>query len=541
MSPARLPPHLRTFVLVLLLAPVSPHRGALVQWPSRASGRLQLWQARRAAPRGRRAWSSSRCLGGSREGGAGAFREARAAGGSQFEALPSGAALACALALAASAVVPAALATDRSVAPPTCPSASTARGFGCSPRRGDGALAEAEEQLRLARERLQEAEASSNAVLAPGDLDPSSPFVGRPEALEFWRDEVARLRMNMDYLEGVRSQLATGRRASGDGRAATAPLRLVARLAILAEDVAQEARFWCEAVGMQRYGDLPGGGVVVAYGPPGFARGDEGGFFAIEIRPTGGLTASTPRASPPGGTRLSFVQIAIPTQLRSFKISETGGQLLNGYGFFELRSPAGVIIRAYIDDRRDPVEFVALTAEDKMAAGQRLEAVGLRPRGQYKLTSPLTQENMPRLPPDNALYAGGDPQKSVQVLLLPLTEGGGPSEAEGKEDGPRRAPEARDSSAEVVSRPLYQAVLDDLAGRPSRGEEPEAMERPYTPLSSAQGSCLVVFGEPGAVEEAPPRRAADSTPASARGGGTSARASSAPQMAVELRSVKGAG
>lgn len=388
---------------------------------------------------------------------------------------------------------PGALAIDRAVAPPTCPSEP----FKCRARQPEGAIQIAEQKYKEAKLRLREAEAALGLILSPGDLDYSSPYFGRAETTEFWRSELQRLLMNKEFLDEVRSTLAAERsqrvgvEAGSKSEAlsvsarvgSTSPLRLVSRLAIEAQDVEQEARFWCEAIGMQRYGDAAGGGVLVGFGPPGIGAGDEGVFFAIEIRqaapgspdakqrPSPGYAAKEAEAPSGSRSRLSFLQIAVPNQLRVYKITETGGLLLDGYGFYEVRSPAGVLVRAYIDDRRDPVEFVALAADDIKETGRQLEIMGLRPRGAYVPVS-ITQANMPDLPQGGIMYAGADPKKSPGILVLPLTE---------------RQFQRKEASSVTLGQdgnPQGNAnALDE--------ERPEAA---YTPLSYAQSPKVVILG-----------------------------------------------
>lgn len=385
----------------------------------------------------------------------------------------------------------AAHAMDRAIAPPTCPSEP----FKCRAREPKGSIQIAEQRFQDAKTRLREAEDKLGAFLAPGDLDSTSPYFGRAETLEFWRAERQRLVMNRVFLDGLRSALqaeesggktapaaspssppsspppaSSSSSSSTAGRAVSPsqlePLRLLSRLVIESTDVELESRFWCEAVGMQRYGTLADGSALVAYGPPGFNAGDEGAFFAVEIRP---LAAAKPsreaagQAARPRRERLSFVQIAVPNQLRVYKINETGGILLDGYGFYELRSPAGVIIRAYIDDRRDPVEFVALASDDAQATARELELMGLTPRGSYRRVS-VTQSEMPRLPAGGVLYGGIDPKQTPQILVLPFTE-----------------------------RPSPPPVDNAAAPAESQPDE-DRLEAPYTPLSYANNPKVVILG-----------------------------------------------
>lgn len=161
-----------------------------------------------------------------------------------------------------------------------------------------------------------------------------------------------------------------------------------------------------------------------------------------------------------------------------------GGELIDGYGFYGIKSPAGVQIRAYVDDRRDPVEFVALrvpAGPDSMTAAKKtLEGLGLRPRGAYTMVSPPTQEYMPTLPPGNILYAGADPKASAQVLLAPAPE------------------EAKKPLFEL---PRGTQVMMDENEKLSIGFL-DAEEKPDTPISTVQGSKLVILAPAADVSSA---------------------------------------
>lgn len=302
-----------------------------------------------------------------------------------------------------------ATARDGAIAPPTCVSIVDAA-TNCPARPTNGAGRNAEQQRRAAEERLRDAEQRKGGPIGVGESE-----TGEAELVAFWRAEQARLKLNQVFLEQLRSTLSMDSQADSP--------RFVSRLAVSVPDVEREVKFWCEAVGMQRYDSLPGGGAVVAFGPPALDGEDEGGFFAIELRPRS--PSSEERSSAAlDGVRLSFVQLATPSLIRISRVYDSGGELIDGYGYYGLKSPGGVEVRAYVDDRRDPFEFVALAAPEGSgfsAADAQLRALGLKPRGAYQLVSPETQEYMPPLPPGSTLYAGScDPRQSAQVLLEPI-------------------------------------------------------------------------------------------------------------------------
>lgn len=302
-----------------------------------------------------------------------------------------------------------ATARNGAIAPPTCVSIVDAA-TNCPARPTNGAGRNAEQQLRAANERLRDAEQRKGGPIGVGESE-----TGEAELVAFWRAEQERLNLNRVFLEQLRSTLSMGSQADSP--------RFVSSLAVSVPDVELEVKFWCEAIGMQRYDSLPGGGAVVAFGPPAIDGEDEGGFFAIELWPR--APSSEPRSSAAvDDVRLSFVQLATPSLIRISRVIASGGELIDGYGYYGVKSPGGVEVRAYVDDRRDPFEFVALAAPEGSgfsAADAQLRALGLKPRGAYQLVCPETQEYMPPLPSGSTLYSGGyDPRQSVQVLLQPI-------------------------------------------------------------------------------------------------------------------------
>jgi len=358
-------------------------------------------------------------------------------------------------------------ATDRTIAPPTCPSFP----YECKAREGRSALQRAEANLRAAKQ-------NDSGVLMPGDQPRGVLGFNR----EFWNAEVQRLAFNKEYMQQLRSQLF---QSSGD---ATRP-RLFSRLILRVPNVAKEEEFWCEGLGMQAYGSLPDGGRLVAFGPPGIADYDEGAFFTLEIHPSSlnsNNASKTSGAVPDttSGPRLSFVQMALPNQLRPYKILEAGGELGDTQGYFEVKSPAGILVRAYIDDRRDPVELVALAVEQGNALKlcmKELEQLGLQSRASYRMRSPVTQGEMPTLPSPNILYGSGDSALSTQLLLLPLV----PEETINYFS----SPQTLDALGLVPESPVE--TLKGVLGL-GKAEEQELV-KPYSPISSAEHVDLIVY------------------------------------------------
>jgi len=290
--------------------------------------------------------------------------------------------------------------------------------------------------------------------------------------LNFVQSELMRLENNQRFLDDLRGRLSRPLDASS-GSTKTTP-RLISRLSVETRDIEKEEQFWCEALGMQRYETLPGGGVVVAFGPTGL-QGDEGAYFGIEIRPpSSGTTGS-------GTEKLSYVQLTTSSLIRISRVTASGGVLVDGYGYYALKSPAGVQVRAYVDDRRDPVEFVALAVPRAklQAESQALQKLGLEVRGKYQQPSPVTQAYMPPLPQGNLLLGSGDPKKTVQVLLLP-------------EEGDVKSP--LDKLQDQIGRGLTMFLNQD--GSTDVGIL-ESEEEATVPISEVDGSKLTILGPQG--------------------------------------------
>ena len=364
----------------------------------------------------------------------------------------------------------AAVARDGTVSPPTCVAIIDAS-VNCPARPAIGAKKNVEIQLKSAKDRLEAAEKEQGKTIGLGESDR-----GEPEMVDFWQKELERISMNETFLKDLQDRLKTDKQT-----------RLVGQLKIETSDVAKEERFWCEALGMQRYASLPGGSVLVGFGPPSLG-GEEGGYFAIKIVPSSSTPGAGKSDTSSKAPRLSFVQTVTPALVRLSRVVSTGGQLIDGYGYYAVQSPAGVMVRAYVEDRRDPVELIALSVEPEAfeEASKSLQDAGLEARGAYKLVSPEMQAYMPELPPGNMLFGSGDARQNVQVLLLPdvkeSTEAGGVAGLV-KELG--RGPTLvvnEDSSVGV-------GMLD-------------AAERPQVPQSLAKSPELTIYGpETGATIE----------------------------------------
>ena len=220
------------------------------------------------------------------------------------------------------------------------------------------------------------------------------------------------MQANSTYLDRLRPKVS-----SGD---AGYLQRIV--LTVDADLFDDEVYFWKNAMGMrvtrERKGAADGGGrcVVFAYGQETLAA-DDGGKAGVELR-----EASPSAASPAAGSRrnlgngLDYVSVAVPYGIRVSRIYESGGELVYGFGYFDVRSPSGYAVRARVAARRDSAELVAVNVPDvKETERYYVETFGMVGR------APLDENGYaPKSPPGSRLLTFGDPKETMGLLLQPL-------------------------------------------------------------------------------------------------------------------------
>jgi len=111
-------------------------------------------------------------------------------------------------------------------------------------------------------------------------------------------------------------------------------------------------------------------------------------------------------------------QICTPNQLRVSQITETGGEFLYGFGYFDLRTPNGVPIRAYVGKRRDPFELIAINSVDPkgLASFHKKPPLGLSEAKRI----PSFNDYIPNPPRGSVLLsAANDVRNSLGILLQP--------------------------------------------------------------------------------------------------------------------------
>lgn len=263
-----------------------------------------------------------------------------------------------------------------------------------------GAPASAGEILKQLEDLLADTEAAIEA-------DPSNESLLGQRT--FFENQLERVQANATYLDRLRPKVS-----SGD---AGYLQRIV--LVVDKDLFDDEVYFWKNAMGMRvtrERKDVEGlnGGrcVVFAYGQETLTA-DDGGKAGVELREA----SSTPSGGKRNlGNGLDYVSVAVPYGIRVSRIYESGGELVYGFGYFDVRSPSGYAVRARVAARRDSAELVAVNVADVKATERYyVETFGMVGR------APLDENGYaPKSPPGSRLLTFGDPKETMGLLLQPL-------------------------------------------------------------------------------------------------------------------------
>ena len=233
----------------------------------------------------------------------------------------------------------------------------------------------------------------------------------------FFENQLERVQLNASFVDRLRPRVQAGE------------LPYLQRLAFSVRDELweDEIYFWKNAMGCRVTRELYGGadgkaivGVVLAFGQESL-NVDDGGKGGVELRKASFANAS-PRESFDAGDALAgaapslaYVSLSVPYGVRVSRIYEAGGELVYGFGYFDVRAPSGYAVRARVAARRDPVELVALNVPDVAACAAFLEtALGMR------ASAPLDQNGYaPRSPPGSKLMTFGEVKETLGILLQP--------------------------------------------------------------------------------------------------------------------------
>jgi catechol 2,3-dioxygenase-like lactoylglutathione lyase family enzyme len=112
---------------------------------------------------------------------------------------------------------------------------------------------------------------------------------------------------------------------------------------------------------------------------------------------------------------LAYVSLSVPYGVRVSRIYESGGELVYGFGYFDVRSPSGYAVRARVAARRDPMELIALNVPDvNRSAAFFQDAFGMT------ASKPLDQNGYaPKSPPGSKLMSFGEVKETLCILLQP--------------------------------------------------------------------------------------------------------------------------
>lgn len=219
--------------------------------------------------------------------------------------------------------------------------------------------------------------------------------------LSFFDKQVEKTRANADFLAEIRPNVANG------------TTNYLGGLSFAVQDVQAEVDFWTKALGMRVTRDVGSGAervATLAYGQSSL-NADDGGKGVIEIRQAVGDVSDV-------GNVLSYVAVTVPFGLRVSQIYESGGELLYGFGFFDMRSPGGIPVRGQVATRRDPLEVIALNVANVRDAEKFLVS-----EYGFKTMKPLdANEYAPKSPSGSRLLYFISPTKTFTLILQPWRE-----------------------------------------------------------------------------------------------------------------------
>ena len=248
----------------------------------------------------------------------------------------------------------------------------------------------------------------------------------------FFENQLERTQLNASFVDRLRPRVRSGE------------LPYLQRVAFAVRDDLweDEIYFWKNAMGCRVTRELYGGadgktvaGVVLAFGQESLSA-DDGGKGGVELRKasssaiakvtetssaTSSEVSATPSSSAANASKafesssLAYVSLSVPYGVRVSRIYEAGGELVYGFGYFDVRSPSGYAVRARVAARRDPMELVALNVPDVAKSAAFFEtAFGMR------ASTPLDQNGYaPKSPPGSKLMTFGEVKETLGILLQP--------------------------------------------------------------------------------------------------------------------------
>jgi hypothetical protein len=170
----------------------------------------------------------------------------------------------------------------------------------------------------------------------------------------FFEKQISRVQKNGEFVREQRERLLST--TSGSSYYASG-IRIAVR------DVKSETQFWETAMGMRVTSrDEKSGVVRLAYGRETLNE-DDGGKASIEIYPLDSSSSSNSGVNDSNTNvveKLKYIQCTVPFGIRVSRVYEAGGELLYGFGYFDLRSPNGIPVIASVAKRRDSLEAVCI-------------------------------------------------------------------------------------------------------------------------------------------------------------------------------------
>jgi len=147
---------------------------------------------------------------------------------------------------------------------------------------------------------------------------------------------------------------------------------------------------------------------------------DDGGKASIEIYPLDSSSSSNSGINDSNTNvveKLKYIQCTVPFGIRVSRVYEAGGELLYGFGYFDLRSPNGIPVIASVAKRRDSLEAVCIESTNVDATSNAIQSAFDNGLGIYdaKIPETKTEEDRKKL----TSYVPPPPRGSKFLTALP--------------------------------------------------------------------------------------------------------------------------
>ena len=159
----------------------------------------------------------------------------------------------------------------------------------------------------------------------------------------FFENQLERVQLNASFVDRLRPRVQMGE------------LPYLQRMVFAVRDELweDEIYFWKNAMGCRvtrETRDSAGEtvtGVVLAFGQESLSA-DDGGKGGVELRKKSSFKETILRndSGDENAASLAYVSLSVPYGVRVSRIYESGGELVYGFGYFDVRSPSGYAVRA---------------------------------------------------------------------------------------------------------------------------------------------------------------------------------------------------